>query len=475
MPKFVTDSAGDSRGNNSVDTQFFRLSADQVTSGMFSTILAGENNKITDQNSTILGGSSNEITGQYSTVVGNQNLVTGNYAILFGNNNEIKRDLVFFGGDNNTFDTTSNITGNAHIFGLGIDSYDNGDGNFYTVLAAREFSLGNVESSSSLFKSTANYSSILGGRGANTIYSDQVVRSSNIFPKVVDSLWENTRAQESSILFDSGKIWSLSANDIIPIYNGNIVTPFGLTGSQNLKVAPKQEVEHRYDITVNWIITTIDLLPDKAAFGVDHIVIYRRENQPTKVFVNNISKIGDLAPVVTPVYTLINPFSSSLTPTDDLHAYFRISTQGSYRAGAQFRVLEDSTDYPDRICPDLNFYPTSIRKFVPGGANFNFNNLYPDPLIKYKISFYLDYYIRDLDSSGNLKPGSERNKLLSSYITPAANTLGQTINGNFSVVKFPKDTGYYFIEIEILFYDVTSGLLTTIKTCKYPSFRIVAS
>lgn len=340
MAKFVTDTSGNSRGNLAVDTQFVRLSADQVASGYGSTILAGENNKATGTFSTILGGSDNEVTGAHSIAVGNQNLVNGEYVILYGNNNEIRRDSVFFGGDNNIFDTSINANGSAHIFGLGTESYDNGDGNFYTVLAARNFSIGSI---ATIYDAASKYSAILGGLGGETLYTHQTVRNSYVFPKLAGTVYGTTRVQESSILFDSKGNHSINIaaipQEYVPLKNDGEARNLPFFG-QYID-ASTGGTEQKYSITVNWIVSEVDTINMRTAVGVDHIVLWRRSGEPIKLMVNNISKIGDLASVVTPVYTLIDPDGSSLTPTTTMFSYFTFNQNGTYRAGAQFRILED--------------------------------------------------------------------------------------------------------------------------------------
>lgn len=348
MPNFVTDTNGNSRGNFSVDTQFLRLSVDQVASGKASTILAGINNLVSGDYSSVLGGSNNQVTGDHSIAVGNQNLIENNYVILYGNNNEIRRDIVFFGGDNNIFDTSPTAVTSAHIFGLGTNSYGNGDGKFYTLLAARDFSIGSMFIANDTV--TADYSVILGGQGADVIYTNQTVRNAGVFPKPAGSYlpWTVTKAQHSSILFDSGRLATPITPtrfppDILPLINDGKLDPFlGVVGKYI--GAKSSSGERRINITVNWIVSEVDSLPNmRMAVGVDHVILYISPLLSTpKVFVNNISKIGDLAPFIFPNYTLNNPSSVFPTVTDTLFSYFRFTVQNTFRAGAQFTILEDN-------------------------------------------------------------------------------------------------------------------------------------
>lgn len=346
MPNFVTDTNGNSRGNFSVDTQFVRLSADQVASGKASTILAGINNKVSGDYSTVLGGSDNEVTGGHSIAVGNQNLIDTDYVILYGNNNEIRRNVVFFGGDNNNFDTSPTAITNAHIFGLGTDMSTSGDGKFYTVLAARNFSIGRI---SFPINVPSNYSVILGGQGAITDYSNQTVRNAGIFPKPVGLPWGSTRLQHSSILFDSVAEYTNVSNntgslprDFLPLLNGGEIDPSGYIINADYLNIKSSSGERRLNITVNWAICEIDTIDMKMAIGVDHITVYKPINGVPKLFFNNISKIGDLASVIFPVYSLNDPTQVIPTPsTDKLFSYFYTNQSGLFRAGAQFTVLED--------------------------------------------------------------------------------------------------------------------------------------
>ena len=65
-----TDAGGAKRGENSVDWQMLRLSADQVASGHFSVIGGGGDNSVAGNYSVIGGGGDNSVAGSYSVVSG---------------------------------------------------------------------------------------------------------------------------------------------------------------------------------------------------------------------------------------------------------------------------------------------------------------------------------------------------------------------------------------------------------------------
>jgi hypothetical protein len=247
---------------------------------------------------------------------------------------------------NNNFDTSPTAVTSAHIFGLGTNSSGNGDGKFYTLLAARDFSIGSIIANDTV---TADYSVILGGQGADVIYTNQTVRNAAVFPRPAGvSYWGVTKAQHSSILFDSGRLATpITPNkfppDILPLINDGKLDPF-VSGIVGKYIGAKSSSgERRINITVNWIVSEVDSLPMRMAVGVDHVILYINPLLSTpKVFVNNISKIGDLAPFVFPNYTLNNPSSVLPTVTDTLFSYFTFTVQNTFRAGAQFTILEDN-------------------------------------------------------------------------------------------------------------------------------------
>lgn len=107
--------AGNARGNNSIDLQLVRDNANRVASGFCSVITGGQSNRVAGDNSIVCGGESNWITQanvNYQSIVGgigNQITTTGgSNTIVGGATNTISAGGVGFigGGESNTLSSS---------------------------------------------------------------------------------------------------------------------------------------------------------------------------------------------------------------------------------------------------------------------------------------------------------------------------------------------------------------------------------
>lgn len=81
-----TIAGGNSRGAYCVDLQFSRIAADQVASGIYSTLVGGLNNKVPGSFSTVIGGAGNVAGSTYTSTVigGNSNQATAPLTSMLG-------------------------------------------------------------------------------------------------------------------------------------------------------------------------------------------------------------------------------------------------------------------------------------------------------------------------------------------------------------------------------------------------------
>jgi hypothetical protein len=175
MSRFVTDSAGNPRGLYSTDTQFDRLSADQVASGQYSAIFAGINNKVTGLGSAIFGGSANDVSGDFSYVGGQLNLVKGDYAILFGFNNEVEGTYSFFVGNDNSNE-------NDFLFGFGQNGnfYNGGNKNsqHVSILCSNGYNIGTPDYAED---AKPNGAVTMGGFFPYPVFISEIVKNANVY------------------------------------------------------------------------------------------------------------------------------------------------------------------------------------------------------------------------------------------------------------------------------------------------------
>jgi len=133
--------AGNARGENSVDLQTNRAAANQVAAGANSVISGGRNNKIAStfaNDCTISGGVSNYCNGYFATIGGGSgNISYGYYStVVGGENNESNGQWDVTGGYNCTTSTSGNgcliIGENTNITGSVADSVAFGSNNAIT-------------------------------------------------------------------------------------------------------------------------------------------------------------------------------------------------------------------------------------------------------------------------------------------------------------------------------------------------------
>jgi len=121
--------AGNARGENSVDLQTSRSAATAVASGQGSTISGGNSNTASGNSSTIGGGNSNTATNAYSTVGGgNANDASGNSSTIGGgNNNDASGTYATVSGG------TNNFSGPGSYSTIGGGSSNDASGTYVTI------------------------------------------------------------------------------------------------------------------------------------------------------------------------------------------------------------------------------------------------------------------------------------------------------------------------------------------------------
>ena len=108
MPTFFSVTAPDGTsigGNNredfSVDLQFIRNSASEITDGFRSVIIGGKNNEVDGSYAAIVGGADNYAQGNFSFIGGNNNNAYGQGNAILGQNNTANGDFGLVIGLNN--------------------------------------------------------------------------------------------------------------------------------------------------------------------------------------------------------------------------------------------------------------------------------------------------------------------------------------------------------------------------------------
>jgi len=284
MSRFVTDSAGDRRGLYSTDTQFDRLSADQVTSGQYSAIFAGVNNKVTGLGSAIFGGYSNEVSANYSFVGGQLNLVKGEYAFLFGFNNEIEGAYSWMVGSDNSNE-------NDFLFGFGQNGnfYNGGNKNarFVTILCSNGYNLGTPDYAED---AQPNGSVTMGGFFPYPVFTGEVVKNANVYAVlgnpyipipgsgIAGGLQVNTnQVQNSQVLLTGEKLFEVPFIDPdtgqIRLTNTlRLQLEGGINnipdGGTNLTILAPEVTN--WIMTVNWVVKELN---GDVTSGQDNVVI----------------------------------------------------------------------------------------------------------------------------------------------------------------------------------------------------------
>ena len=121
--------AGNARGENSVDLQTARSLATQIAGGSSSTVSGGDSNTASGYSSTIGGGNSNDATNTYSTVGGgNSNDASGNSSTIGGgNSNDATGTYSTVSGG------TNNLSGPGSYSTIGGGSNNDAFGGYSTI------------------------------------------------------------------------------------------------------------------------------------------------------------------------------------------------------------------------------------------------------------------------------------------------------------------------------------------------------
>lgn len=284
MSRFVTDSVGNRRGLYSTDTQFDRLSADQVTSGEYSSIFAGVNNKVTGLGSAIFAGYANEVSGNNSYVGGKLNLVKGEYAILFGFNNEIEGYYSFFVGNDNSNE-------NDFLFGFGQNGnfYNGGNKNtqHVSILCSNGYNIGTPDYAED---AKPNGAVTMGGFFPYPVFTSEIVKNANVYSvlgnpyinvpggmNLAGVVVNTNQVQSSQVTLSAEKFFQVPFIDpdtgAIMLTNklrlqmeGGISNVFG--GGTNLTILSPGLTN--WILSVNWVILEYN---SSIASGLDNVVI----------------------------------------------------------------------------------------------------------------------------------------------------------------------------------------------------------
>lgn len=168
--------AGGTRGIGSVDLQQIRTNSTNISSGKYSIIVGGQDNKSSGISSVVGGGSGNLASGDYSVVCagsasissnaystvcgGNNNLSSGDRSSIVGGRDNVASSQHTFvgGGSNNTANNVyATITGGVSNAASGLYSFIGG-GNSNSASSQRSVVAGGQSNTSS-----GQYSSICGG------------------------------------------------------------------------------------------------------------------------------------------------------------------------------------------------------------------------------------------------------------------------------------------------------------------------
>jgi hypothetical protein len=129
-----TTSGGNPRGAYSTDWQRSRISADQISSGEYSTIAGGLNNAASGNFSSILGGNGNQATKYASIAGGDSNLSTNSGSVALGVTNTASHTGSVALGFNNSASGFTTFTAGRYnqapgdgSIALGIGNYAPGD------------------------------------------------------------------------------------------------------------------------------------------------------------------------------------------------------------------------------------------------------------------------------------------------------------------------------------------------------------
>jgi hypothetical protein len=307
MSKFVTDTNGNSRGQYSVDTQFDRISSDQVASGEGASILAGIANEVSGNYSTVVAGQENLVTGDFNIVGGTLNIVNGSGSLVYGNNNELDSAYSWIIGSNNNL-----ANDYIYVFGKNGNWFNGGNNDAVqvTVLGCESYNIGTPVSAENAQPKGAI---LLGGVFPFAIFSQEVIKNayaySTDFPKPY--AYTSVQVQESEVLLTAEETISttpgITAVDMRLQLEGNI------SGRMDLGTNLAMLYGGMYwGITVNWIVKDVtNSGPNRPVRGgTDMIVTKRDQFGNISLFKQTISNFGDSAlSNITSVYSIGNQYS----------------------------------------------------------------------------------------------------------------------------------------------------------------------
>lgn len=336
MSKFVTDTSGDSRGLYSVDTQFERLSSDQVASGEGSTILAGSLNKITGNYSVIFGGQENLITNDFNIAGGTLNIVNGVGNLIFGNNNEFDGNYSWLIGSNN------NIPNN-YVYGYGKNGNWFNGGNesasVLTILGCESYNIGTPVTGED---ARPNNAVLLGGVFPFPLFTGELVKNayaySTDFP--LPANYTAIQVQESRVL--------MTAQEAVVIPNS------GSANSYELRLQLEGNINNIPDlgtnltllqngtywvVTVNWMVKDIFTAGRPIRGGSDLVTIKKDNFGNISIFSEMISNGGDAS-----LNNITSKYQLSPINNSSVEILLRITSASPYsktfRAAASATVVQ---------------------------------------------------------------------------------------------------------------------------------------
>jgi hypothetical protein len=290
MSKFVTDSNGNSRGQYAVDTQFDRISSDQVASGEGSSILAGIANKVSGNYSTVVGGQENLVTGDFNLVGGTLNITSGTGSLVYGNNNELDSAYSWIIGSNNNL-----ANDYVYVFGKNGNWFNGGndDATKITVLACESYNIGTPVANENAQPIGAV---LLGGVFPFAIFSQEVIKNayaySTDFPKPY--AYTSVQVQESKVLLTAEE--TISTTPSITVANMRLQLEGNILGLPDLGTNLSMLFNGMYwAVTVNWIVK--DMTPTLAVSrpvraGSDMLVVKRDQSGNMTLLKQTLSNFG---------------------------------------------------------------------------------------------------------------------------------------------------------------------------------------
>jgi len=128
--------AGNARGENSVDLQTDRNAVTQVASGTGSVIVGGGRNTASGDYSAALGGYALTVSGTHNLIGGDTNTVSGNRNLVGGLNHTVAG-----GGGLVACGSNTTAAGNAYCVVLGFSSDISGTGDYQSILGGQDHTI----------------------------------------------------------------------------------------------------------------------------------------------------------------------------------------------------------------------------------------------------------------------------------------------------------------------------------------------